>query len=105
MLAIANIIEIVSNLIFSIIFGFLWGVTGIAAASIVCKLLFLLINFAWFFIKKNNIAFVWRLDFKECVNILSQGIVKASTFLRYSLIVPKHACFGNMRDYLKDINN
>ena len=78
--SIANIIEIVSNLIFSIIFGLLWGVTGIAAASIVCKLLFLLINFAWFFIKKNNIAFVWRLDFKECVNILSQGIVKASTF-------------------------
>ena len=27
---IANIIEIVSNLIFSIVFGVLWGVTGIA---------------------------------------------------------------------------
>lgn len=79
--AITNIIEIVGNFVLSIVLAFKYGVTGIAAASVIFKIIFLIISVAWIFITKNNIAFVWYIDFKECRTILSTGMVKASTFV------------------------
>ena len=84
--SLANIAEIAGNLVLSIAFGFLWGVAGIAGASVFCKLVFLGWVFVWFRVKKNNAAFAWHFDLSECTGIMGKGVVKASTFALSALM-------------------
>jgi len=83
--AAANVTEIIGNVVLSIIFGRFWGVAGIALASVVSKIIFLVIICFWFFSKKNTLRFSWYLDLKESAQVLKRGVVKASPIVLRAL--------------------
>lgn len=76
----ANIILIISNIILSFAFARRWGVPGVAAASVLSKLLFILIISLHFFSRSNTLRllFVWR--WSDFLEIIRSGIVKASIY-------------------------
>lgn len=76
----ANMILIISNIILSFVFARRWGVPGVAAASVLSKLLFILIISLHFFSRSNTLRllFVWR--WSDFLEILRSGIVKASIY-------------------------
>ncbi len=78
--AAANVILIVSNIVFSVLFGSWWGVTGVAAASVLSKLLFILIVCLHFFSKHNTLRPLRYWKNSDCLKIIRSGIVKASTY-------------------------
>jgi len=78
--AVSNSIQIVGNIVLSYALSVPLGITGVAAATVICKALFIVIILFWFFGKRNSIRFVRYFSFKACMNIVSKGIVRASTF-------------------------
>lgn len=78
--AFANVFQIISNIALSILFSRLWGVKGIAYASLLGKVLFLAIISTWFFGKKSTVRFVKHWSMRDCAEIIRSGIVRASYF-------------------------
>ena len=83
--AIANILEITVNVVLSIIFAGLYGVRGIAAASIISKLLFFLVISRWSFARIRKVSFHSHLKLREFGAILACGCVKTSIYIFTSL--------------------
>ena len=76
--AAGNIVEMGGNVFLSLLFGKLWGVAGIALASVVCKLAFLGIIGVWFFAPQNNLQFRLYFRMRDCLRVIQNGIIKAS---------------------------
>ncbi len=76
----ANTTQIVCNVVFSVWFVQLWGVTGIALATVLSRGLFLLIACLHFFGKKNTLRFRLRWSFADFAVIVKGGIVKAANY-------------------------
>ena len=83
--ATANIAEMGGNVLLSLLFGRIWGVAGIALASVVCKLVFFAIIGAWFFTPQNNLAFGFCFRMTDGLRIFRNGIVKASPIIYKAL--------------------
>ena len=78
--AASNVIQIVGNVILSLFLSRSMGVKGIAAATVTCKLIFVIIICFWFLNKKCNLRFVRGMHFKDCVRMCRRGVVRALTF-------------------------
>ena len=76
---VANSAQIVCNIVASVIMVRFWGVTGIALATVISKLLFLGIAVLHFFSKKNTLRFRPRLNLSDAGTIVRCGFVKATT--------------------------
>lgn len=90
--AAANIIEIVSNIVLSILLARPFGIRGIAAASILSKLLFFAIIGRRSIQQIRSLRFRFRLKPRLCGEILSNGFVRASrniftALMEYTLIL------------------
>ncbi len=85
--AVANVVQIVLNVLLSIFMAKHWGVKGIAAASVLCKLLFILMMLLHFFGKRNTVRLVKHWKTADCFTIARSGIVKASAFALDGLAV------------------
>ena len=97
--AAANIAEIICNIVLSILFAKLFGIHGIAMASILSKLLFFTIIGRWAFRKIRSVRLTLRLKLRICRDILSNGFVRASKYIftalmQYVLILYVTANFG-----------
>ncbi len=84
--AVANSVQIVGNILLSWLFSLRWGVQGIAAGTVVCKLLFIALICRWFLSDKNTIRLVRTLNFPDCRSIAGQGAVRATTFAMTALM-------------------
>ena len=77
--ATANTTEIVGNVLLSIAFARLWGIKGLAAASILCKVIFLVIVLVWY-MRKSHVRPTLNFQFSQFLRMCKNGVVKASTF-------------------------
>ncbi len=84
--AVSNSIQIIGNIILSYTLSIFFGITGVAVATVICKALFIIIILFWFLGKKNSIRFIRCFSFKDCENIVSKGIIRASTFAMTALM-------------------
>lgn len=78
--AFANIAEIVTNVGLSILLGMKWSLAGIGVATLLSKVLFVLLILGWFLVKKRGVRFVWHWNLRDCLLIGRTGIIRASTF-------------------------
>lgn len=78
--AFANIAEIVTNVGLSILLGMKYSLAGIGVATLLSKILFVMLLIGWHLVKKRGVRFVWRWSFRDCLQIGRTGIVRASTF-------------------------
>ncbi|MEE5994240.1 MAG: MATE family efflux transporter [Oscillospiraceae bacterium] len=83
----ANTIQIVENVLLSFLLAKPFGIVGIAAATVGCKAVFILLVSIWFFTKKNTLRFVWHFSFKDLGEMFSKGIVRASTYALTALMM------------------
>ena len=77
--ATANTTEIVGNVLLSIAFARLWGIKGLAAASVLCKVIFLVIVLIWY-MRKSHVRPTLYFQFSQFLRMCKNGVVKASTF-------------------------
>ena len=77
--AAANTTEIVGNVVLSILFARLWGIKGLAAASVICKLIFLAITLIWY-IRHSHLRLFLFFKMAPFLRMFKNGVVKASTF-------------------------
>ena len=75
-----NVAQIASNVALSVILAKTMGVRGIALATVLCKLFFVLSICGWFFSKRNSLKLVKYFHPKDCLMITKRGIVRATTF-------------------------
>ena len=85
--AFANIFEITTNVILSFILGKLIGISGIALASVISKISFIIIISLWGFTKKSNIRLVPYFSLRTCYTIFQNGIVRALPVLLKALMI------------------
>ena len=78
--AAANIIMIFANIILSIVFAGRWGIAGVAAASVLCKVLFILMISLHFFSRTNTLHLILVWKWRDIAEIVRSGIVKASIY-------------------------
>ena len=78
--AAANVTTIVCNVVCSLLFVVPWGVRGVAAASVLADVLFLLILSSHFVKKANTIRLVPRWSWRDLAAVLRGGIVHASNY-------------------------
>lgn len=78
--AAANITYIVCNVVLSLVFAELWGIKGIAIASVLSELALMLVVCLHFFSKKNTVKFVWHWKRSDFFTIIKGGVSKASTY-------------------------
>lgn len=78
--AVANVTQIIGNVVLSILLSQGLGVKGIALASFLCKFLFVLIISIWFLMKRNTLKLVRCFHPKDFLVIASRGVVRATTF-------------------------
>ena len=77
---VANVIQIAVNVVLSLLFVNLWGLAGIALASVLSLALFVVIACTHFFGKKSTLKFSLYWSGKDFLSILKNGIIKASTY-------------------------
>ena len=77
---VANATLIASNIVLSILFVKIWDIKGIAIATVLSKVLFILMICLHFLSKKNTLKFVRHWKMKDLFSIFRKGIVKASTY-------------------------
>lgn len=77
---VSNTTQIISNIGCSIFFAGLWGIRGIAAASVISRVVSMVIVCFHFSSKKNTLQFVPCLRMRDLLIITKSGIVKASTY-------------------------
>ena len=77
---VANVTQIFGNILLSLLFVELWGLKGIAVATVLSKVLFVLIVSLHFFSKKNTLKLVRHRKWADCFSIYRNGIVNASTY-------------------------
>ena len=82
----ANVIQIIANVVLSILFSRIWGVRGIAIASLLCKAMFLAIIIIWFLRGKSPVRFFPHWSMKECIEIIESGSVRASYYAMTALM-------------------
>ena len=75
-----NLIQIIGNVILSVLLASRYGVRGIALASVLCKALFVVLILIWFFGKKNTLRFVLCFHIRDALHIFSRGLNRAVTF-------------------------
>lgn len=85
--AISNICCIVGNIIFSFRLAGIFGIMGIAAATLASNVVFSVLLVIWLFIKKSNVRFVFHFSFEDFFCIAKCGIVKASKFVAASIML------------------
>ena len=85
--AISNSIQIVGNVVLSILLSMAFGIRGIAIATVSCKALFIVLICLWFFSKKNTIHFRWHFSTGDGVSIVRRGLVRATTFAMTALMM------------------
>ncbi len=79
--AFLNISQIIGNVVLSIVLASKYGVAGIALATVICKVAFVLLIFTWFLRKSRTVQFSPYFSLKDLVEIVRKGIVRASTYL------------------------
>lgn len=84
--AAANIVMIVSNVAFSLLFAVWWGIQGVALASVLSKVLFVLVISFSFFGKNNTLRLIPHWNAGDFWTIVRDGIVKASTYALEALM-------------------
>lgn len=78
--ATANIIQIIGNVVLSVILSGTIGVRGIAIATVLFKVIFIIIIIPWFFTKKSSVRIIKVVHASDCMSIVKRGVVRASTF-------------------------
>ena len=78
--AVANTLQIVGNVVLSFVLSGLYGIKGIAIATVVCKAGFVVLICFWFFSSKNTIRFIRFFSLQDVVTIVKRGVVRAWTF-------------------------
>ena len=76
----ANIMLIVSNVVCSVLFVQFWDIRGIAIASVLSKLMFILVICSHFFSRENTLKILFHWNVADLFRIIRSGIVKASTY-------------------------
>lgn len=84
--AAANILEICNNVVFSVIFAMYWGVAGVAMASVLSKVIFLVIVIGRLLRVKSGIRLIWHWNIDDFLIICNLGFVRASTFVFTALM-------------------
>ena len=77
--AAANTTEIIGNVLLSIAFTILWGIKGLAFASVLCKLIFFAIVLIWY-IRHSHVRLTLYFETAQFLRMCKNGLVKASTF-------------------------
>ena len=85
--AAANVIYILGNIFFSLLFSQRWGIKGVAAATVLSVVLFDAVICLWFFRKKNTLRFRLKWCWKDAASICGNGFVRASCFAMTALMV------------------
>ncbi len=85
--AFANVVQIIGNIILSIILANFYGVKGVAWASLICKILFIVTVSLHFLISKSEIKFYYSLKLNYCLKIFKSGITRAYAYCTSSLMI------------------
>ena len=83
----ANVIQIVLNVLLSVLFVGNLGIKGVALASVLSKFLFVLIICFHFLSRKNTLQLIRYWKNRDRITIIRSGVVKASTFALEGLMV------------------
>lgn len=84
---VANLIFIFNNIGLSVLFADWWGIRGIAIASVLSELLFILLIGFHFLGGKNNLQMVAHWSKADFMEIFRNGIVKASTHVMEAILI------------------
>ncbi|WP_044916719.1 MATE family efflux transporter [Butyrivibrio sp. WCE2006] len=87
--AVANIAEIISNILLSVLFVKPFGIRGIALASVICKLLFFVIISRWFYKRVLSLIRSIKPQPEKWREIFFNGVIRASA-----------AVFSSAADYI-----
>ena len=77
---VANVTLIISNVVCSVLFAEFWDIKGIAIASVLSRVLFILIICIHFLSRKNTLRFVRYWKMEDLFIIFRSGVAKASTY-------------------------
>ena len=78
---VVNLIQIVANVLLSLILSHSMGVKGIALATVISTLLSILLIIPWFFAKRSTLRLVGIMHPGDCLDIIRRGSVRASTLV------------------------
>ena len=84
--AAVNLLQIIGNVILSIVLASLFGIRGIAIATVICKVAFVFLIATLFLRKKCTVRFVLYFSIKDMADIVRRGVVRASTFAMTALM-------------------
>ncbi|MBQ7561158.1 MAG: hypothetical protein IJS99_04920 [Synergistaceae bacterium] len=84
--AFVNTLQIIGNIIFSIILAKFYGVSGIAWASLIFKLVYIVLICLHFVIDKSELKFYICLKLSDCLKIFQSGITMAYASFTSSLM-------------------
>ena len=79
--AISDISCIILNILLSLVLAGPFGMMGIAAATLISKIAYLVLICSWFFSKKNTVRFVFHFSGSDFFSIIGKGIVRASKYI------------------------
>ncbi len=85
--AVANVTSVALNVALSILFVGPWGIRGIAIATVLSRLVFLLLVSIHFFGKKNTLRLCRHWKWADGVAIVKNGVVLASTYALEALTI------------------
>ena len=77
----ANVLQIMANVILSLILSQRNGVRGIALATVISTVLSVLLVIPWFFTKRNTLRLIRASRPGDCLDIVRRGSVRASTLV------------------------
>ena len=78
---VVNVLQILTNVILSLILSYRIGVKGIALATVISTALSILLVVPWFFTKRNTLRLVRIMSPGDCLDIIRRGCVRASTLI------------------------
>ena len=79
--AISDISCIILNILLSLALAGPFGMMGIAAATLISKIAYLVLICTWFFSPKNTVRFVFHFSRSVFFSIIGKGIVRASKYI------------------------
>ena len=84
----ANLMNIVGNIIFSIIFAFYFemGISGIALGTLLKEIFSILILLCHFFKASNTLHAKPYFNFRECLSFITYGFVDSGMFLMWGIL-------------------
>ncbi len=77
---VANAVQMISNIILSIILGYFWGMAGIGIGTFIGTMLSIIIASMHFFRKGNSLHIKWTLSFRVLVEIVKYSLIDAGSY-------------------------